>query len=198
MKLSVRICALAMVAALGLTACETPDPSLSLPQITFQHAPPISMAVAGVETVTAYAAPLAAPHVDHRMTTTPAAALSIWARDRLRATDSSAPVQARLTIEQARMIETPLARTQGIRGAFTTDQSHRYDLELKATLELIDAAGQRLGHAGGRATRSQTMPENASLNDLQEAWFEMMEAALQDFDRQMEANVRRFLAAWIR
>lgn len=179
-------------------ACATPDPSLTLPQVTFQHAQPLNLAVSRVETVSDYSSPLKAPNVEQKMDTGPAAAMVIWANDRLKAVAPSAPVRARMTIERAAIIETQLARTEGIKGAFTTDQSHRYDLEIQATVEIVDAAGQRLGHANTRATRSQTMPETATMNDLQQAWFKLMEDGLKDFDREMEANIRRFLATWVR
>jgi len=105
---------------------------------------------------------------------------------------------ARLTIERAEVVEINLPRTEGIKGAFTTDQAARYDLEMSAIIEIIDPQGQRVGHAAARATRNQTVPEDASLNDLNKTWFAMMEAALKDFDREMEANMRRFLGNWMR
>ena len=69
---------------------------------------------------------------------------------------------------------------------------------MSATLEIFDARGVRLGHADARATRTKTTPEDASLNDLRRTWFDLMEAALKDFDKEMESNVRRFLGGWLR
>ena len=198
MMFLVRRYVLLLAVFVPLAACETADTSVAVPQITFQHAPQLSLAVSKLEVVTGYAPPLSAPHVDHKMETTPSEALGIWARDRLRAVGARSGERARLTIERGAVTETALPRTKGFKGAFTTDQSHRYDLNMQATLEILDATGQRVGHASTRATRNQTMPEDATLNDLHRAWFKMMEDGLQDFDREMEANIRRFLAAWIR
>ena len=154
--------------------------------------------MARVDVVDAHKATLAPPYVEHKLRTPPAKALTIWGRDRLRAVGGGAGTVARLTIERAEIIETKLPRTEGIKGAFTKDQAARYDLEMAALIEVFDAGGQRVGHAAARATRNQTVPEDASLNDLHKAWFSMMEAALKDFDREMETNMRRFLGDWLR
>ena len=183
---------------LVLGACATPDPSVTLPEITFQHAQQLNLDVDRIEIVNAYSAPLAAPNVEHKLPTPPAQALTIWGRDRLRAAGQGTGRFARLTVDRGKITDTPLPRTEGIKGAFTTDQADRYDLEMSATLEIFDARGVRLGHADARATRTKTTPEDASLNDLRRTWFDLMEAALKDFDKEMESNVRRFLGGWLR
>jgi hypothetical protein len=190
-------CAL-VVGVLAITGCATPDPSVNLPDITFQHAPKLSLAVGRVEIVDRHKATLAPPYVEHKLPTPPAKAIRIWAQDRLKATGAGDAAVARLTIERAHIVETELPRTEGIKGAFTTDQAARYDLEMSALIEVFDAAGRRVGHAAARATRNQTVPEDATLNDLHKTWFAMTEAALKDFDREMEANMRRFLGDWLR
>ncbi|MCF3628337.1 hypothetical protein RJ527_09690 [Thalassospiraceae bacterium LMO-SO8] len=189
----------ALVAGLvALGGCTTPDPSVNLPEITFQHAPALNLAVDRVEIVDVHKAPLAPPNVEHKMQTPPAKAMAIWGRDRLKAVGGAAGTVARLTIERAQVTETKLPRTQGIKGAFTTDQDARYDLEMSAMIEVFDPQGRRVGHAAARATRNQTVPEDVTLNDLNKTWFAMMEAALKDFDHEMETNMRRFLGNWMR
>ncbi|MEQ8230000.1 MAG: hypothetical protein RIA64_18095 [Rhodospirillales bacterium] len=183
---------------LSLAACTTPDPSVNLPEITFQHAPALTLGVDKVEIVDAHKATLAPPNVEHKMATPPAKALNIWGRDRLKGMGGGTGTVARLTIEKAQIIETQLPRTKGIKGAFTTDQAARYDLEMSAVVEVFDSRGRRVGHAEARVMRNQTMPEDATLNDLHKAWFAMMEAGLNDFDREMEGNMRRFLGEWMR
>lgn len=189
----------ALVAGLlALGGCTTPDPSVNLPEITFQHAPALNLAVDRIEVVDVHKAPLAPPNVEHKMRTPPAKAMTIWGHDRLKAAGGGMGMVARLTIERAEVVETELPRTEGFKGAFTTDQAARYDLEMSAMIEIFDPQGQRVGRATARATRNQTVPEDASLNDLNKTWFAMMEAALKDFDHEMEANMRRFLGDWMR
>lgn len=183
---------------LALGGCTTPDPSVNLPEITFQHVPALTLAVDRVEVVDVHKSALAPPNVEHKMQTPPAKAMTIWGHDRLKAAGGGTGMMGRLTIERAEIVETKLPRTEGFKGAFTTDQAARYDLEMSAIIEIFDPQGRRVGHAAARATRNQTVPEDASLTDLNKTWFAMMEAALKDFDQEMEANMRRFLGTWMR
>ncbi|MEQ8805576.1 MAG: hypothetical protein RIE16_07355 [Rhodospirillales bacterium] len=183
---------------LALGGCATPDPSVNQPEVTFQHMPSLNLAVDRVKIVDVHKPPLAAPNVEHKMRTPPAKAMAVWGRDRLKAVGGAAGTVARMTIERASVVETKLPRTQGIKGAFTTDQDARYDLEMSAMIEVFDPQGRRVGHAAARATRNQTVPEDVTLNDLNKTWFAMMEASFKDFDREMEANMRRFLGNWMR
>ena len=96
---------------------------------------------------------LASPRFRGKLPTPPAQALTIWGRDRLRAAGQGTGRFARLTVDRGKITETPLPRTEGIKGAFTTDQADRYDLEMSATLEIFDARGVRMGHADARAVR---------------------------------------------
>src|SRR5262245_23291444 len=119
-------------ALLGSAACtNAPDP-VRFPDLTYAHLGAIRLAVAHVEIVEAYRPPLAAPNIDHRMPVIPAAALRRWAEDRLAATGEGT-ARARFTIRDARVTETELPRTEGVRGLFTTDQGQRYDLRMEAT-----------------------------------------------------------------
>lgn len=198
MKSKMPLLAALFAGLVAIGGCATPDPSVSLPEITFQHAPALTLGVDRVEIVDAHKATFAAPNVEHKMATPPAKAMTIWARDRLKSVGGGTGTVARMTIEKAAIKETKLPRTTGIKGAFTTDQEARYDLEMSAVVEIFDARGQRVGHSEARASRNQTTPEDATLNDLHKAWFAMMEAGLQDFDREMETNLRRFLSDWVR
>jgi hypothetical protein len=96
------------------------------------------------------------------------------------------------------MIETELKRTQGVRGAFTTDQSQRYDLSLACSLEILDDRGLlRQAFASAAATRFRTVPEGISINEREKVWFDLVEASMNDInaemDRQIRANMARFL-----
>lgn len=184
--------------ALTVAGCAAQNPTAHMPQITFQHEVPVNLAVDRIEVVNAYKAPLAPPNVEHKMETTPAQAVEIWAHDRLKAAGDPNGSVARLTIDTAKLTEEKLPLTEGIKGTFTTDQAFRYNLEIAATLEIVDGGGQVMGHAETRTMRSRTTPENATLNDLHQVWFKMLEASMRDFDKEMELNIRKFLPNWVR
>ena len=189
------------VAALCLTgtllvACETPVATQRLPELTFSHLPVFEVDVAEVRVKNLYRAPLKPPHVEHLLPVSPAAALERWAKDRLKAVGRTGVLQ--LVIEDARATETALPRDTSLAGTFTKQQSHRYDMAVRANLELSGRAGDKMAMAGATASRSVTVREDATLNDREQTWFATVSQMMRDFDREMDANIRRFLGRWLR
>lgn len=188
--------ALLLVATVVVTGCETADPAKSFPKLTFQHLKPIGLDVSGVEVVRAYQPPLRIPNVDHRFDTPPVDALEDWAKSRFKA--AGAGKIARLTITDASVVHKDLKLDKSFTGTFKREQSDRYDLSLDATLEILGPGGVQEGHMTTRVTRSTTAREDATLNDIRQIWFDLLEQAMADFDAQAERNTRQFLATWIR
>ena len=190
---------LAMTAAcalLAVTGCETPVNVQNLPEITFAHLAPIAMNVASVQVENRFHPPLALPHVEHRVPVAPAKALTQWAKDRIKPVGQAGT--AKLIIEDASVTETKLARDESLKGTFTKQQSHRYDMAVRASLVMLDAAGAERGVSEARSSRSITVREDLSLNDWEKTLFETTDHLLTDFNTEMESNIRRHLADWIR
>lgn len=185
---------LAMVVALA--GCETADPVQRLPELTFAHLPPLALDVAAVEVVNQYHSPLKRPNVEHEFPTPPARAVERWAHDRLKAV--GARNRARLVIRDAPVTEAKLKLTEGIKGAFTKDQSERYDALLDTTLEIVDDSGRVLGFAISRASRSRTVREDATLNERERTWHDIADGLMKDFNAEMERNIRQHLVNWLR
>ncbi|MCH7864519.1 MAG: hypothetical protein IIC56_04805 [Proteobacteria bacterium] len=182
------------VAALGLAACETPVKIQKLPELTYGHLPPLKLNVAKIEVVVQYQPPLKEPNVEHLFPTPPLKALRRWAADRLRAVGRSG--KARLFITDARAIETPLQKKTGVVATFTKQQSYRYDLTVETVLEVSDA--RRRGRVSTRVTRFTTLSEDVTINERDQAWFDLTEALIKDFDAEFEKNIRQALADWVR
>ncbi|MBT6093580.1 MAG: hypothetical protein HOH04_01780 [Rhodospirillaceae bacterium] len=187
---------LALCALLTLSACETPVAVQNLPDITFAHLPAIAMDVASIEIENRFSAPLAAPHVEHRLPVAPAVALAQWAKDRLKPVGETGKLK--LIIEDARVTETLLTRDKSLKGNFTKQQSHRYDFAINAALVLSDANGAERGTASTATSRSITLREDLSLNDWEKTLFNATDRLLGDFNTEMEANLRRHLVNWVR
>jgi hypothetical protein len=190
-----------IVAALlgALAACtNAPDP-VRFPELTYAHLGAIRLAVSRIEIDDLYRPPLAPPNVEHRMPASPAATLRRWAQDRLVATSGpgSAPA-ARFVIRDARMTETELPRTEGLRGLFTTDQGQRYDLRMEAAVEVLDAGGRAVASASAVATRSRTIAEDATLDQREQLWFAMVEEATNALTAELERRMHQNLARYIR
>lgn len=186
----------ALAAGVGsLAACTTPNPTPVYPDLTFLNRQPIRLNVGTLQIIDEVVPPLTAPNVEHLAPVMPAAAMERWARDVLQAGGTSG--RAVMAIRQGSIIEEKLKTKTGLTGAFTTDQSERYITAMAGQLDLFDGAGQRLGQAIAEAERSRTIAENASLNDRERLWYDLVEATARDFATAMERAIRRELAAYI-
>jgi hypothetical protein len=108
------------------------------------------------------------------------------------------PRRAVVTIRDASVQEVPLARTGGVKGAFTTDQTERYDARVAADIAIFEPDGRRSAYALAEATRSTTVPEDATLAEREQIWFQLTEQLMRDFDDEMERQVRGNLSGYIR
>lgn len=57
-------------------------------------------------------------------------------------------------------------------------------------MQIVDAQGLPVRTANVQATRSQSVLEGITPNDRDRAWYDMTKAAMADFDKQMEAEIR--------
>ena len=66
------------------------------------------------------------------------------------------------------------------------------------TIELVDGAGRARASVEGEATRTRTLPENATLREREEILFQMSEDLASDLDKVLEANIRQHFAPYLR
>lgn len=166
-----------------------------VPQLTFSHLSAFPLRVAQVEIADEYAAPVDPPHIERLVPAAPDAAIRAWAGHRLVAAGGTGV--ARLVIKTASVTATPLKVTQGLKGAFTKDQSERYEAVVRAELHIYEGGGTDAGYVAAEASHSRTVAENASVNDRRRVQFELVEALMTEFDREMEKNIRAHLGRWL-
>lgn len=186
-----------LIVALALTACETPDPTPRYADITFSHLAPIRLDVGAVDYSQAYVTPAKIPNVEHLFVLRPSVVAQRWAGERLKAVGAVSRI-ARVTLVNAAVIGSALDTTQGIKGMFTIDQAARYDATVEILIEIVNSQGVVEGRASAVAQRSVTAPENITLNDRDQLWFELTEAVMADLDRELEATIRKYLAKYLR
>lgn len=179
-----------------LTGCATEVQKPGFSQISLAHLQPISLNVARIEVENRYVSPATRPNVEHEFPVSPAAVASNWGRDRLRAVGQSGV--ARVVVRRASVVEVPLKRTTGVTGAFTRDQSERYDAIIDMMVELRDAAGNVRVTVESTAKRSRSVSENVSLIEREKIWFEMTETMMSDLNTALENQVRIHMKEWIR
>ena len=181
----------------GLAACSTPPPRPRFPELTYGHLGLFTFDVERVEIVSEYKPNFGAPNVEHLFPTPPEQTLRRWAQDRLAASGKPGRY-ARFTIQDAKVTETSLPRTPGVRGAFTTDQTQRYDGTLSAVLEIREErANYRAGTASAWATRARTVAEGITINDREKVWFDLVESMMNDINAELDRQIRANLAQFI-
>jgi hypothetical protein len=187
--------AAALTGLLG-SACSQPGPpSAKFADITFQQFPKFDFAVSRIEIVREYVAPLSAPNVDHLFPVPPMRMAEQWAHDRLVA--AGGPNELRYVIKRASVVEAQLPKTTGIRGAFTNDQTQRYDAVVEVEIEVRNERGYRDGIVSARAERRQSVGDNISVADRERVWFGMTEALGRDLNQELERNIQTGLARFL-
>ncbi len=189
-----------LLAGLGLAAvpavlagCNLPPPNSGFAAITFEHLPDIRLDVGEVLIEESYQGPGRAPHVEHLFPVPPATAALRWAGDRLVAAGSVR--RARYVVREASVIEVPLETKGGIEGAFTVEQSERYEGRIKVELQILD--GQQIeATAQAESWRSTTVPENVSLRGREEIWYRMTEQLMADLNSELEKVIETTYAPY--
>jgi len=191
-RLAAAVAACAVVLVAG---CTTP-PTASFPDLTYTYLPPITLNVAKIEIVDKFQPDKDATHIESRLPVSPEQALRNWARDRLRANGVTGV--AKFVIEDASVTETDLKKTQGLKGMFTTDQAQRYDAKVRATIHLEGVPRVSRAYAEAEATRSQTVAEDATINDREQVWFDLTDRLMKDFNPVMEKSIKEHLGDFVR
>jgi hypothetical protein len=181
----------------GLTACTTPPRRPRFPTIGFAHKPPFLFRAARVDIRSEYSRPNRAPNVEHEMPLAPDRAAGQWAEDRLQANGEGDAV-VRFTVHEAGVVEKRLSVERGLTGLLKNEQAESYYAALEGTVEVMDGlTGIALAAATAKVWRSQTVAENATMNERDSIWFGLVERLITDFDAAMTARIQDHLAAYL-
>ncbi|HEX2581703.1 MAG TPA: hypothetical protein VHL08_06980 [Dongiaceae bacterium] len=186
---------LAILLGILPAACHTPPARETFPELTYSHLPPIGINVAHINIIDMHPRTSESSHIEGQFPRVPAEVMQRWAMDRLRATGQYG--FGTFTILRAEAVDVPLSRTEGVQGWFTKDQSDRYDLTLVAKLEVNNPAIGHSAAATAQVTRSQTVAEDATLNDREAVWFHMTEDAMKALDQEMTRQINANLGAFL-
>ncbi len=178
----------------GLSACEIAAPKPEFEDIRFSEQAAIRLDVAQIKIDDRYRAPLSAPNVEHKFPIPPVLVLKNWARDRLQAVGVNGT--ATLVIFDASVIEEKLTKKTGLTAFFTNQQSERYNGHLKIVLQIQKNNSQ--GRIEAVTVRSQTVAENASLNDRDRAFYQLTKDMIIALDQEAEAKIKQQLTNYLR
>jgi hypothetical protein len=179
----------------GLAACSSSTPAPNTQPPSFTQYAPINLDVARIDMIEEYKSPFAAPNVEHLMPYTPADSVTLWVKDRLRATGHDKILQ--VTIKDASVKSIDLPKTQGLTGLFTNDQDKKYDGRLEVEMRIYGDQPMSLANTSVVVTRSITIPENASPNVRKSAYIQMVQDMLKTLNDKLELNIRSYMGNYI-
>jgi hypothetical protein len=186
---------------LGVAALASCAPSVatrpSFPDIRFTDRPKLRVDVSAVDVVRVFRPTLREPYVEHLFPVPPEVAAENWAHDRLEPTDPGSPKRLRVQILDGSVKEVALKKTEGIRGAFTTDQSERYDASVEVSVDILGERGFPERTVSAKAQRSQSVKEGLTPNEREQIWYELTVALMKDLDQQLEREMRANFAPYI-
>ncbi len=195
MRTTLKRLVLAACAAFGLTSCASESP-VDFPPLSFLRYQPIFLNVTSIEFVDEYKSPMRSPYVEHLMPYSPADAMRIWVKDRIRAVGPDKVLQ--VIIKDGRVTASQIHKDSSIEDFFTVDQDRRYEAALDVEMRIYGSDGA-MSEASVvvKATRSITMSENASVwrrnYEFRKMIFEMMEAV----NAELEKNIYQYMGGHI-
>ncbi len=164
--------------------------------ITFQHRAPIALNVAKIELVDRYKPTLRSPHVEHLHTVTPSTVTRTWAEERLTAVGTRGLIT--LIVEEAGVIEEPVAVSDGFEGLFRDEVDTRLVGVIRARFDHIDVGPPGASHSVDViAEANAEVLESATLNERDLAYFRLVERLAGEFDRVLTAEIEKSLSELI-
>jgi hypothetical protein len=190
-----RFLALALT-AIALVACQEPPATTGPASLTLANKPPLRLNVAAINIVENYRAPMKLPHVDHTLPTPPIVALKQWAGQRFVAAGAQGALE--ITVDDASVVETLLAKKDGLTGFFTDDQEARYDAHIKITLRLYDGVNTiSVAEANAEVARWRTINEKATVTQREALFNGMLQEMMLQLDGESEARIRQYFGRFI-
>jgi hypothetical protein len=181
----------------GLSACTTAPPAPEFQDPRFVDGGAIPVRAAHIDVTSTYQPTFAPPNVEHLFPISPERVARQWVLDRLQPLRAG-DVVGTFTITDARVTETKLApKVTGVKGAFTNEPSERYDAFLTATLVFSDPANGQSSEVETSAKYSMTVQEDASLNERERVWYQLVVKLGETFDKAMVANMQKYVPEYV-
>lgn len=139
----------------------------------------------------------AEPYSEQGFTFTPASAVRNWVKTRLIA--DGTPGIVRVILLDASLKRQELKTKGGLRGWFSDDQKYRYDGRIHLRIVHQPSNPQHgASQAEAQASAYFTMPEDATVNQLEEKAGEMVRGLMQRTELELENNMLRYMPGVVR
>lgn len=173
--------ALAAVAIMGVVGCSTISPQpRPVPILGYHKYPPVRLNVGRIEVVNNYNPSQLPNRIENQMAMPLPDAVNDWARSRFQARGQDGVLT--ITIDNASVVAEDLARTKGVKGFFTIDQSRRVTGRINVRFSATGMSFGTSGNAQVSVNSSRTLAENASLHDQDVVMADMTDHMMSELD----------------
>ncbi len=185
---------LILFGALVLSACQSSSP-VDYKPLSFTHYQPIYMAVSNIEQVQEYKSTMRPPYVEHLLPYSPAEAMDIWVKERLRPVGGNQRVQ--LIIKDGSVMAYDLPKQPGFKGFITNEQDKRYEAKLEVEMRVYGEGAMSEASINVSAARSITVPEKASARERNVIYRKLIADLMESVNAEMEKNMYMYLSNYI-
>lgn len=185
------------IALLALSACQEAPTAYTPTPFAFENSvAPTPVKLGKIDVVNHFQSPMKRPHIEQDMRVSPEKAIEAWLDHRLRAAGGAGRFE--VTINDASVVETPLKKTEGVKGFFTDDQDARYDAHISVTFRAYDGSSNAAkAVADVEVKRFITIHEKATVFERQQRYHEMLQAMMVDFDREANARFAQYFGGYV-
>ncbi len=165
------------------------------PAPNFKRYQPIYMNVSGIEVLEEYKSPMRAPNVEHTMPYSPADAMQIWVKQRLRAAGGDKTMQ--VIIKDASVIGKARPNAGGFFNMFSSAPDHDYNARLEVEMRIYGDAALSEASISVVATRTLEMNQNAGARARDQKFRAMIDEMMTTVNAEMEKNIFQHLGAYV-
>lgn len=182
-----KIFLLFFMGALALSACRSESP-VEFPPLTFVRYQPIYMDVASIEFIEEYKPTFSEPNVEHLMPYSPAEAMRIWVKDRIRAVGGDKALH--IIIKDGSVKSTMLKKDSKMQDMLALNRDKRYDAKLAVEMRVYGSdSALSESNIMVSAARSITIPEKASANRRDFLYRQMIAELMETANAELEKNI---------
>ena len=180
-----RYVAIVLMVLSGLGACQTTQQVP--PMTTADKFIPLEMNARRLEIIDNWQMPLEPPYIGHRAQTLPSNLLAKWASQVLQPAGGSGELV--FDISRASVTRVALPLEAGIKTLLTDQQESKIKTEFDVKIMWLQPVGGSQAFLQLQADHSVTIPESASVVDLQNAMQAALLGALNSLDKQARAEL---------
>jgi hypothetical protein len=180
---------LASAVALGCQSTPAPPP---LPAMTFTRYQPIYLDVANVDVIDEYKSPQQDPYVEHLLSISPADAMKIWVKDRLKGSGADKSLQ--VVIKDASVMRHPAETQDALLGPAP---NRRYDARIEVDMRIYGSGAMSEANINVIATQTITVSDSASLDERNRIFYRMIYDLMESANAELEKQTFTYFHKYI-